>query len=111
MAQNKIEYAGETNRFRSQKIGRLVNVEAAVARSLDNDLLEFVGKDISSDSARTYIVCTYIGERRIPFVDIIGYGGSRLLKLQSSIGQIFEIDYPVVEKQTEIELESKEVKE
>lgn len=100
----KIEYTGNLERFSNQKSGQLVSVADPIAKTIHPMLLKHVGKDINTASVKKQIVLTFIGENGIPFVDIINYGGGRLLKLKAAIGQWFEIDSPVKEEQVNLEL-------
>lgn len=111
MAANIIECSGNLFRFYDQKKAKLVDVQQVIAKTISTELREHVGKNIPAKSVRSFIVCTFIGDLGLPFVDIVGFGGYRLLKLRESIGQTFEIDYPPSEHQTEIELTNQEVRE
>jgi hypothetical protein len=94
---NKIEYAGNVARFHGQKNGKLVDVQQVISKTVSQDLRLHTGQDMPENSVRSFIACTYTGDKGIPFVDVVGYGGTRLLKLKESIGQTFEIDCPVAE--------------
>ena len=111
MAANKIKYSGNLDRFCNQKTGTLVFVSQLVAKKIHLQLYTHVGKKINLMSVRQHIHCIYVGDKGVPFSDITSYGGGRFLRLQSLVGQTFEIDYPATEKQTEIELTNQEVKE
>jgi hypothetical protein len=111
MAANKIELSGNTSRYNGQKTAILVHVSSVIAKKIHLDLYIHVGKDLNLMSVRRYLVCTFIGENGIPFVDIVSYGGSKEIRLRCSIGELFSIDCPAVEKQTELELTNQEVNE
>ena len=61
------------------------------------EVRKHVGLPINEASVRQYLLCQYVGEKGVPFADLIGYGGSRLLKLQKEIGTWFDIDCPIID--------------
>lgn len=92
---NKIKFMGNTDRFCGQRKGTLLSAGLQIVKEISPELRAHVGDDsIPRGSA---IRCVYIGEKGIPFVELRNYGSASLLKLQSSIGQEFTVDCPVVE--------------
>ena len=93
----KIKYEGSLARFAGQKTGKLLSVEPIVAKTMSVEVRKHVGLPINEASVRQYLLCQYVGEKGVPFADLIGYGGSRLLKLQKEIGTWFDIDCPIID--------------
>lgn len=100
-----IERTGNTHRFCDQKTGKLIHVEAVASKKLAPEVISYCGREINTSRSCQYIVLTFIGERGIPFQDIIGYGTTRLLNLEKDLGKIFDIEpAPTGEKQVDLEL-------
>ena len=89
-----IEYTGNVERFAGQSKGKLLLAESVIAKTIDQRIVDNVGKPIKTNSVRQYIHCVFIGENRIVFDDLLSYGGTRLMNLEKSIGELFTIDQP-----------------
>lgn len=104
----KINYDGNTGRFHGQRAGKLIDIDVKLAKNIDTEVLASTGKNVPVNSVRQFIVLTFIGDRGIPFQDIINYGGARLEALKKDLGKWFEIDSPTVDAKP-LELISQEV--
>lgn len=91
-----IKYEGNLNRFAGQKKGRLVHVDIMPIKEISPELLELVGMEKPTTN-RTASICTFVGEKGIPFVEVRNYGASLITKLKAEIGHDFAIDCPTTE--------------
>lgn len=97
---NTIKFEGNTARFACQKKGRLVHVDIMPIKEISPELLELVGMEKPTTN-RTASICTFVGEKGIPFTEIRNYGASLITKLKAEIGHEFAIDCPVTEIKVE----------
>ena len=101
----QIEYTGNTHRFCDQKTGKLISVAAVSSKKLAPEIIVHVGKEINTKRSCQYLVLTFIGEREIPFQDILNFGTQRKDNLEKDLGKIFDIEpAPTGEKQVNLEL-------
>ena len=87
----KIPFRGNTARFSGQSSAQLVSVRDAVSKNLPEAMRQYFGADFPRGHC---LLCVYIGNLGIPFVDIQKYTITTFDKLRASTGQTFEIDAP-----------------
>jgi hypothetical protein len=85
----KIPYKGDPSRFAGQGSARLLSAESAVAKAITEALKRHYGGDLPRGHC---IVCVYLGNLGVPFVDIGKYTITTLDKLRTAIGQSYDIE-------------------
>lgn len=101
---NTIKAAGNIERFSDQKTARLLSAEIQLVCRVSPKLRDHVGGELPRGTA---IKTVFDGDQGIPFVDLRNYGSATLARLQSQIGQTFEIVYslPADSEQVEAAIE------
>ena len=100
-----IKHEGNVDRFYGQKKAILVHVEAIPFKEISGELLTHLGLE-RPHTNRMVMVCTFRGDKGIPFVELRNNGSTMLMQMKKAIGQAFEIDYPVTDvKQEELKID------
>jgi hypothetical protein len=94
---NTIKFTGNKDRFAGQKKGILLSADLKIVKEMSDELKSNVGEDCIPRGSS--ILCVYVGEKGIPFVELRNYGSATLHKLKKSIGQEFEVDMPIPDNQ------------
>lgn len=86
-----IKRNGNDSRYHGQKFATLVHVRETQVAKLSAELIAYHGGKLPRGTA---IICIYEGDFGLSFIDIIPYGSARLIRLEKSIGTVYEIEDP-----------------